>query len=120
MPQPGNVVSVNPYFKVKPGKLEAFKAALPAFIEKTAAEKGNLYYDFTINGDVVYCREAYVGAEGFLAHLEGVGPLLGDLLKLADVIRLEVHGPAEELEKLKTPMAEMKPDWYTYFAGVKR
>jgi len=120
MSKSANVVSVHPYFKIKPGKLEAFKAALPAFIEKTAKENGNLYYDFTINEDVVYCREAYKGAEGFLAHLQGVGPLLGDLLKLADIMRLEVHGPAEELEKLKSPMAEMKPTWFTYFAGVKR
>ena len=109
MSQPANVVSVHPYFKVKPGKLEAFKAALPAFIEKTAAEKGNLYYDFTISEDVVYCREAYVGADGFLAHLDGVGPLLIELLKLADIARLEVHGPAEELDKLRPRMADMKP-----------
>ena len=120
MRQPDNVVSVHPYFKVKPGKLEAFRAALPAFIKKTAAEKGNLYYDFTINEDVVYCREAYVGADGFLAHLEGVGPLLGDLLKLADIIRLEVHGPAAELEKLKSHMADLKPVWFVYLMGVKR
>jgi quinol monooxygenase YgiN len=120
MPEPANVVSVHPYFKIKPGKLEAFKAALPAFIEKAAKEKGNLYYDFSINEDVVYCREAYEGAEAFLAHLQGVGALLGDLLKLADVIRLEVHGPAGELEKLKGPIADMKPTWFTTFAGVKR
>jgi hypothetical protein len=55
MSQPANVVSVHPYFKVKPGKLEAFKAALPAFIEEAAKEKGNLYYEFSINGDVAYC-----------------------------------------------------------------
>jgi hypothetical protein len=120
MPKATNVVSVHPYFKVKPGKMDAFKAALPAFIEKTAKEKGNLYYDFTVNEDVVYCREAYKGAEAFLAHLQGVGPLLGELLKLADVSRIEVHGPAEELEKLKSHMAAMNPTWFTYLTGVKR
>ena len=120
MSQPANVVSVHPYFKVKPGKLEAFKAALPAFIEKTAAEKGNLYYDFTINEDVVYCREAYVGADGFLAHLKDVGPLMGDLLKLADIIRFEIHGPAGELDKLRPHMGDLKPVWFTYLLGVER
>ncbi|HEY3325255.1 MAG TPA: antibiotic biosynthesis monooxygenase [Planctomycetota bacterium] len=120
MSQPQNVVSVHPYFKVKPGKMEAFKAALPAFIKATAAEKGNLYYDFTVADDLVYCREAYIGAEGFLTHLQGVGPLLGDLLKLADIARFEIHGPAAELEKLKPHLADMKPVWFTYFAGVKR
>ncbi len=100
MNPPANVVSVHPYFKVHPGKLDAFKAALPAFIEKVATEEKNLYYDFTINGDEVFCREAYAGAEGFLAHLALVGPLLPDLLKLADLTRIEVHGPAAELAQL--------------------
>jgi quinol monooxygenase YgiN len=121
MSQPSNLVSVHPYFKVKAGKLDEFKAALPAFIRKTAAEKGNLYYDFSVSADnVVYCREAYAGAEAFLEHLAGVGPLLPDLLKLADIARIEVHGPAAELERLKGPLAAMKPVWFTHFAGVER
>jgi len=120
MSKPSKVVSVHPYFKVHPGKMAAFKAALPAFIAKTKAENKNLYYDFTINGDIVYCREAYVGADGFLTHLAGVGALLGELLKLADVQRLEVHGPAAELEKIKPHVAAMKPDFYVYFDGARR
>ena len=39
-----NFVTLHPYFKVHPGKLETFKAAFPAFIEKTAAEEKNLFY----------------------------------------------------------------------------
>jgi len=120
MAEPENVVSVNPYFKVKPGKMDAFKAALPAFIEKVATEPGNLYYEFTINGDVVYCREAYAGAKGFLAHLELVGAMLPGLLEISDVIRLEVHGPVEELEQLKAPLADMKPEYFVSYTKVKR
>jgi len=37
-------VSLHPYFKVHPGKLEAVKAGFPRFVEKTATEKGNLFY----------------------------------------------------------------------------
>ena len=77
MSQLTNVVSVHPYFKIKPGKLESFKIALSGFIEHATQESGNLFYDFTICGDVVFCREAYAGAEGFLEHLRGVGPLMG-------------------------------------------
>ena len=120
MNQPPNVVSVHPYFKVHPGKLDLFKAALPAFVAKAATEEKNLYYDFTINGDEVFCREAYEGAAGFLAHLALVGPMLPELLKLADIIRLEVHGPATELAQLQGPLAEMKPVWFVYECGVKR
>jgi quinol monooxygenase YgiN len=107
-----NFVSLHPYFKVHPGKLAAFKAGFPAFVEKTASEEKNLFYGFTVNGDEVFCREGYADAEGLLAHLENVGALLAEALKIADLIRLEVHGPAAELDKLKEPLAHLKPDWF--------
>lgn len=107
-----NFVSLHPYFKVHPGKFEVFKAALPAFIEKTAAEKKNLFYEFSINGDEVFCREGYVDAEGLLAHLDNVGALLAEVLTISDLIRLEVHGPSEELDKVKEPLAHLKPAWF--------
>ena len=109
---PANFVSLHPYFKVHPGKLEAFKAALPAFKQKTATEKNNLFYGFSINGDEIFCREGYVGADGVLAHLENVGALLAEALKISDLVRVEVHGPAQELEKLKGPLAHLKPSWF--------
>ena len=88
--------------------------------EKTAGEEKNLYYEFTVNGDELFCREGYVGGEGVLAHLENVGVLLGELMKISDLTRLEVHGPAAELEKLKPSMAAMKPAWFVLECGVKR
>ena len=115
-----NVVSIHPYFKVHPGKMEAFKAALPGFVEKTATEAGNLYYDFTISGDVVFCREAYAGADSLLAHVEAVGAQIGEVLKISDLLRVEVHGPAAELEKLKGPLAGLKPVWFVFECGVKK
>ncbi len=108
-----NFVSLHPYFKVHPGKLDAVKAAFPRFVEKTANETENLFYGFSINGDEVFCREGYESANGVLAHLENVGALLAEMLTMADLIRVEVHGPAEELEKLKGPLAHLNPAWFT-------
>jgi hypothetical protein len=105
-------VSLHPYFKVHPGKLEIFATGFPAFVARTTNEEKNLFYEFTINGDEVFCREAYTDAEGLLAHLDNIGPLLTEALKIADLIRLEVHGPAAELEKLRKPLAHLKPDWF--------
>jgi quinol monooxygenase YgiN len=68
-----NVVSLHPYFKARPGRLAEAKAMLPSFVAKTSTEKLVLHYDFTINGDEIFCRESYTGAEGLLAHLENVG-----------------------------------------------
>jgi quinol monooxygenase YgiN len=107
-----NFVSLHPYFKVHPGKLDAFKAGFAAFVEKAVNEEKNLFYEFTVNGNEVFCREGYVDAEGLLAHLENVGALLAEALKIADLIRLEVHGPAAELDKLRGPLAHLKPEWF--------
>lgn len=89
-----------------------FKASLPAFRDKTATEEKNLFYDFTVNGDEVFCREGYAGAEAALAHLENVGALLSEAFTIADLTRLEVHGPASELDKLRGPLAHLKPAWF--------
>lgn len=118
MSQPA--VSIHPYFKVHPGKMDAARALLPKFVSKTTTEPKCLYYEFTVNGDIVFCREGYVGAEGALTHLNNVGDILAEMMTVSDVIRLEIHGPAEELEKLRAPLADYKPDWFVYEAGLVR
>lgn len=113
-------VSLHPYFKAHPGKLGAIKAAFPRFVEKTATEKENLFYGFTLNGDEILCREAYESAEGVLAHLENVDALLAEMLEIADLTRVELHGPGKELEKLKGPLAHLNPAWFTLEASMSR
>src|SRR5215469_7356431 len=107
-----NFVSLHPYFKVHPGKLDAINSMLPQFVEKTATENGNLFYEFSMNGDELFCREAYENADRLLAHLDNVGALLAEAMKIADLTRVEVHGPAAELEKLKKPLAHLKPAFF--------
>ena len=105
-------VSLHPYFKVHPGKLDTIKASLPRFVEKTATEEQVLFYEFTMDGDELFCREAYENADGLLAHLDNVGAMLAEAMKMMDLIRIEVHGPAEELKKLKEPLAHLKPQFF--------
>jgi hypothetical protein len=105
-------VSLHPYFKAHAGKLDAAKAMLPRFVEKTATETENLFYSFSIRGDELFCREGYESADGLLAHLDNVSALLTEMLKVADLIRIEVHGPAQELEKLRRPLADLNPEWF--------
>ena len=70
--------------------------------------------------DFVICREGYVSAEGVLKHLENVGDVLNQALQFADIVDLMVQGPAEELEKLKEPLADFSPDYYPLVAGSLR
>jgi len=76
-----------------------------------------LFYKFSWNDDELFCREAYENAEGLLAHLDNVGALLAEAMKMADLTRLEVHGPAAELEKLKKPLAHLNPAWFALEKG---
>ena len=112
------VVSIHPYFKTHEGQLDAFKELLPKFVEVTSQEEKCHWYDFTICGDTVHCREAYDGAEGLLAHLGNVEALIGEALQISDLARVEVHGPAEELEQLKEPLADLNPDYYVFHSGI--
>jgi quinol monooxygenase YgiN len=105
-------VSLHPYFKVPPDKLQMLKDVLPEFVAKTREETQNLFYEFSINGDEVFCREGYVNAEALLEHLGNVAAMLEAALKMAELVRIEVHGPAAELEKLKAPLAHLNPAWF--------
>jgi quinol monooxygenase YgiN len=112
--------TIGPYFKVQSGKLEAFKALCERFVEKTSGEPKCLYYGFSFDGDVAHCREGYEDAEGTLTHLENVGSLLEEALKISELTRLEIHGPEEELAKLRGPMAELKPQFFELEVGFRR
>jgi len=52
-----------------------------------------------------------------LAHLDNVGALLAEAMKMADLTRIEVHGPAAELKKLKKPLAHLNPVWFALEKG---
>lgn len=112
--------NIVPYFKIKEGNAEEFRRLGDEMVEKSKTEPKCLYYGFSFNGDEAHCREAYADAEGLLAHLENVGELLGQALKIADLIRLEVHGPEQELAKLREPLAGLNPRFFQLECGFRR
>lgn len=109
-----------PYFEVQDGQLDVFKALGPKFVEKTRSERGCMHYAFSFNGNTAHCREGYDNAEAVLAHLENVGALLGEALKVAKIIRLEVHAPIAEIEKLRGPMSALNPEFFVLEPGIRR
>ncbi len=116
----GSFVSIHPYFRVPPERRLEAGELLRQMVARSSAEPANLFYEFTIQGDVVFCREGYADADALLSHLENVGPVLGEFLKMAAVLRVEVHGPAAELEKLKSALAHLRPEWFELECGFTR
>lgn len=113
-------VTIVPYFKVHAGKLDEFKAGCVKFVEKTSPEPKCLFYGFSFDGDEAHCREGYADAEGALAHLDSVGAMLQEALKISDLTRLEIHGPEEEIAKMREPLAGLNPQFFTLDYGFRR
>jgi hypothetical protein len=112
--KPDTCCTLVPYFEVPEGQLAAFKALGPQFVERTRTEPGCMHYAFSFNGTTAHCREGYANAEAVLAHLQNVGELLGQALQIAKIVRLEVHAPASEIEKLRAPMASLSPQFFAW------
>jgi len=112
--------TIVPYFKAHPGKLDAFRVLCERLVEKASSEPNCLYYGFSFDGDQIHCREGYADAEGVLAHLENVGVLLAEALTIANLTRLEIHGPETELAKLRGPLAPHSPQFFVLEYGFRR
>ena len=112
--------TIVPYFKIHDGQLDTFKGICEEFVNLTNNESGCLYYGFSFDGDQAHCREGYKNAEELLTHLDNVGALLGEALKISDLSRLEIHGPEEELVKLREPLAGLNPQFFVLEYGFRR
>ncbi len=120
MASPDTVCTLVPYFQVQDGKLGEFRALCDRFVEKTKTEPGCVHYAFSFDGHAVHCREGYDDAAAVLAHLDNVGALLQEALKIAQITRLEVHAPPAELDKLRAPLAGLKPQFFAVELGFRR
>jgi quinol monooxygenase YgiN len=112
--------SIVPYFKVSSGNVETFKNLCERFVAKSSEESKCLYYGFSFDADQAHCREGYADAEALLAHLQNVGPLIDEALKIAEISRLEIHGPEEEVDKLREPLAYLSPQFFVLKYGFRR
>ena len=77
-----------PYFEVQDGQLTAFKDLAARFTEIARTEPGCMHYTYAFNGNTAYCREGYDSAEAILAHIQNVGALFDEALKVAKLVRL--------------------------------
>jgi quinol monooxygenase YgiN len=114
-----NAISIHPYFEIKDENMAAAKGFLAQFCELVSKnETGCLFYNFTFKGNVLCCREAYKNADAVAAHLENCGPALGEFLEIAQLSRIEIHGPAAEIEKIKEAFTAFNPDYYVSECGI--
>jgi len=104
------VCHLYPYFKLnRPDEFKKiWRDAYPATKAAAEAEKSHQYSFSFENRDVASCREAYADADGILLHLRNVdAPLKAVLNGPADLLRLEVHGPKAECDKLQEALGPL-------------
>jgi len=118
--RPDTCCTLVPYFEIQDGQLDAFKALARKLIARTRTEPGCVHYAFSFCGNVAHCREGYVDAAALLAHSKNVAELLGQALKIAKIIRFEVHAPEAEIDKLRGPMASRNPQFFVLDEGIRR
>jgi quinol monooxygenase YgiN len=112
--------TIVPYFKVHDGKLDTFKDISRKLVERSSQEPKCLFYSFTFSGDEAHCREGYEDAQGVLDHLSNSGALIEQLLAVSDLTRHEIHGPAEEIDKLREPLAGVAVQFFFLEHGFRR
>ena len=114
-------VSIHPYFAIQEGEIENVRSYLSKFVELTKPEPGCVYYGFTLCGDKLHCREGYASADAVLAHLGNVGGLLKEMLDSgkATLTDLQIHGPDQELAKLREPLADFNPSYWVLESGFR-
>ena len=115
-----SMCSIVPYFTVQDGKLDEFKALGEQMVAATKSESECLFYGFSYSDNRAFCREAYTGADGVLAHLANVDSLLKQAMEIANLDNLEIHGPAAELDKLREPLSALNPVYFTMETGFRK
>eukprot|EP00413_Alexandrium_margalefii_P015171 CAMPEP_0204528556 /NCGR_PEP_ID=MMETSP0661-20131031/9591_1 /ASSEMBLY_ACC=CAM_ASM_000606 /TAXON_ID=109239 /ORGANISM="Alexandrium margalefi, Strain AMGDE01CS-322" /LENGTH=535 /DNA_ID=CAMNT_0051534537 /DNA_START=22 /DNA_END=1626 /DNA_ORIENTATION=- len=119
--QPDTHVSVTPRFTLAEGKLEEFRGGFPDFYRAVwAGTRGCLYFGFAVSGNEVLSREGYKDAECCLTHLNDVKEQLDKAVAAAGEggLKVDVMGPAGELEKLKAAMDPMGAAYWELDEGT--
>jgi quinol monooxygenase YgiN len=112
--------SVDAYFTVKPEKKEAFNDVVDRFVTETKKESGIRYYGWSAREDEIHCRQGYLNADGFLEHAANVRHIFEEAMTISDCTRLAIHGPEEELEKLKGPMEGIPLQYFSLTSSFRR
>ena len=100
------------YWKIK--DYTKFLAGVEDFQHLTRQEEKVKYYGFCMYGSKAICREGYDCAEGFMEHLQNVDGPLKTAMECADIERVEVHGPASEVNKLREPLKSFPAVFWPY------
>ena len=114
--------TIQPTFTIK--DLKKAEPFMKKCVDLTKNEEGCMYYGWTIQGDKLFCREAYVDAAAVQAHLDNIVPSVGEMLDsgAASLDKIEFHGPKEgwpTFKKSADALGAVYWDRYASFSKFK-
>ena len=116
-----SMVTAHPYFRLNAEEFQTFLSLEKQFIETTEHEPDVMYYGFSTQQDgditVVFCREAYPNAEALMAH---IGNVLHLLQQLKPLEKIEIHGNATEIDKLREFCKPFNAQFFILRSGFNR
>ena len=97
-----SIVSIDPHFTIKVGKMDQCIALLEEILLQTKSKKPDcLFFNITkCSSDKAYLREADRDGAAALFNLKNMGNMIPKLFEAVD-IKVQVQGPAKEIEPLK-------------------
>jgi len=107
--------TIHTYFRVLDEALAA--PILKDFVEQTKDESGCLWYAWDRSGEKLFCNEAYQDAQAVLTHMKNLEKA-GTFKDAAKLTQIEFHGPAVELEKLRSAAEAVNARLFTEDGGA--
>jgi len=92
-------VSMITYYEVR--DMDTFANLTVEMAEGKKLEPTVLACSFSFNGNQVMCKESFESADSAKVHLDSTGAMAKRAAESADIFKVEVMGPEEQLEKLR-------------------
>ncbi|MEM7319198.1 MAG: hypothetical protein AAF408_09275 [Pseudomonadota bacterium] len=116
-----NILSLIGYFSIPQENAAKFRKNCAAMIDLKDREPGHLAsaYSFAGEGQAV-SREDYDSADAVLKHMEIGQHVFESTRELVEITAVEIHGPAQELARLREPFSAMSPRYFVTEFGFRR
>lgn len=105
-------VTVHAYFRIAPSHRETVGRLIGELELRATENLEVLFHEASFCSDDLALRFAFPSAEPLLDHLAGTSEWFERLLTGTELLRIEVHGPEQELALLRGPLGVFMPEWY--------
>ena len=109
-------VAIHAHFRIDPSHRETVGRLIGELELRASENPLVLFHEASFRSEDLALRIAFPSAEPLLDHLAGTSEWFERLLTGTELLRIEVHGPEQELAVLRGPLGVFMPEWYVLTA----